>query len=94
MAIIKQHLRRRLLRHNMLNCPRHLLFNVGTKTLTQTIVVIIIIILFSLNRMSITTGEVGRHLLLVALRTDRRQVDRGNIGGEEPEEDGRWWIVR
>lgn len=44
--------------------------------------------------LSIKTGEVGRHLLLVALCTNRRQVNCGNIGGEEPEEDGRWWTVR
>lgn len=41
-----------------------------------------------------STGKVGRHLLLIAIRTDRWQVDCCNIGGEEPEEDGRWWIVR
>lgn len=39
-------------------------------------------------------GKVGRHLLLIALRTDRRQADCGNIGGKEPQENGRWRIVR
>lgn len=39
-------------------------------------------------------GKVGRHLLLIAIRSNGWQVDCCNIGSQESEEDGRRWIVR
>lgn len=39
------------------------------------------------------TGEVGRHMLLVALRTNRRQTYGRHIGSQKLEENGRRRIV-
>ncbi|KAK8727596.1 hypothetical protein OTU49_009638 [Cherax quadricarinatus] len=43
---------------------------------------------------SLPGKQAGRHLLLSALRTHGRQAHRSHPRGQEPEEDGCWWIIR
>lgn len=40
-----------------------------------------------------TAREAGRHLHIPPLRSHCWETDREHHGGQEPEEDGRWWTV-